>query len=115
MAEKLGLNEATVSRILKDKYLLTPTGLIPLSALFSRSIMGAEGGRVSNKVAMDVMSSMIAEEEDSEKPWSDREIALRLKKRGYPISRRTVTKYRQGLSIGSGADRRATGRMRVRG
>lgn len=115
MAEKLGLNEATVSRILKDKYLLTPTGLIPLSALFSRSITGAGGERVSNKVAMDAMSSMIAEEEDTEKPWSDREIALRLKKRGYPISRRTVTKYRQGLSIGSGADRRATGRMRVRG
>ena len=33
LAEKLGLNEATVSRILKDKFILTPRGLIPLSAL----------------------------------------------------------------------------------
>ena len=114
MAETLGLNEATVSRILKDKYLLAPAGLIPLSALFSRSLTRADGERVSNKAAMDAMSCMIDEEEDPEHPWSDREIALRLKSRGFPISRRTVTKYRQGLSIGSGADRRATGRMRGR-
>ena len=107
LAEKLGLNEATVSRILKDKFILTPRGLIPLSAFFSRSLTNRRGEKVSNKSIMDALSRLISEEEDPENPWSDQELSAILKQRGTTISRRTVTKYRMILKIGAAGDRKA--------
>jgi RNA polymerase sigma-54 factor len=107
LAERLGLNEATVSRILKDKFMLTPRGLIPMSAFFSRSIMNKRGEKVANKAVQDALGKLIAEEEDPTKPWSDQEISEILKRRGFPISRRTVTKYRMIMKIGAAGDRKA--------
>jgi len=112
LAETLKMNEATISRILKDKHMLTPRGLIPMNALFSRSITRDGGEKVSNKAVMDTLEKLIHEEEDPEKPWSDQEISEILKKRDSPISRRTVTKYRQILGIGSASDRKAMRKLR---
>ena len=112
LAERLGMNEATISRILRDKHMLTPRGLMPMSSFFSRSITGDDGEKVANKTVMDALKKLIDEEEDSEKPWSDQEISGLLKERGFPISRRTVTKYRLNLGIGSASDRKAMARMR---
>ncbi|MCA9728643.1 MAG: RNA polymerase factor sigma-54 [Candidatus Eisenbacteria bacterium] len=112
LAEALNMNEATISRILKDKYMLTPRGLIPMSAFFSRSITSDDGEKVSNKAVMDALQKLINEEEDPERPWSDQEISDILKERNFPISRRTVTKYRQNLGIGSASDRKAMQRLR---
>lgn len=111
LAERLGLNEATVSRILKDKYILSPRGLMPLNAFFSRSITKRSGEKVSNKSIQDALARLIAEEEDPNHPWSDQEISIKLKSRGLPISRRTVTKYRMILGIGAATDRRAQRRI----
>jgi RNA polymerase sigma-54 factor len=111
LAEKLGLNEATVSRILKDKFILTPRGLIPLSGFFSRSLTNRRGEKVSNKSIMDVLSRVISEEENPESPWSDQELSVILKQRGTAISRRTVTKYRMILKIGAAGDRKAQRRI----
>ncbi len=107
LAERLGLNEATVSRILKEKFMQTPRGVIPLSAFFSRSITNRKGEKVANKAVMDALSRLIGEEEDPSHPWSDQEISVLLRQRGFPISRRTVTKYRMILSIGAAGDRKA--------
>jgi RNA polymerase sigma-54 factor len=112
LAERLGMNEATISRILKDKYMLTPRGLIPMSAFFSRAITNEAGEKVSNKAVMDALGTLIDEEEDPDKPWSDQEISEILKARDFPISRRTVTKYRQILGIGAASDRKATRKLR---
>ena len=112
LAERLGMNEATISRILKDKYMLTPRGLMPMSAFFSRAITNQEGDKVSNKAVMDTLEKLISEEEDPENAWSDQEISEILKERGSPISRRTVTKYRQILGIGSASDRKAMRKLR---
>ena len=107
LAERLGLNEATVSRILKDKFMLTPRGLLPLSGFFSRSILNKKGEKIANKAVMDALSRLIMEEEDPEHPWSDLEISVMLRQRGFPIMRRTVTKYRMILGIGAAGDRKA--------
>lgn len=112
LAERLKMNEATISRILKDKYMLTPRGLMPMSAFFSRSITSDDGEKVSNKAVMDALQKLVNEEEDPEKPWSDQELSDLLKERNFPISRRTVTKYRQILGIGSASDRKATRKLR---
>jgi len=107
LAEKLNLNEATVSRILKEKFMLTPRGLIPLSAFFSRSITNKRGEKIANKAVMDALSRLLAEEEDPARPWSDQQISGLLRTRGFPISRRTVTKYRMIMKIGAAGDRKA--------
>lgn len=107
LAERLGLNEATVSRILKDKFMLTPRGLLPLSGFFSRSITNKKGEKIANKAVMDALGRVIQEEEDPARPWSDQELSVILKQRGFPISRRTVTKYRMILGIGAAGDRKA--------
>jgi RNA polymerase sigma-54 factor len=111
LAERLGLNEATVSRILKDKFILTPRGLLPLNCFFSRAITNKRGEKIANKAIMDSLSRLIAEEEDPEHPWSDQEISSILRARGFPISRRTVTKYRMIMRIGAAGDRKAQRRM----
>jgi RNA polymerase sigma-54 factor len=107
LAERLGLNEATVSRILKDKFMLTPRGLLSLSSFFSRSITNKKGEKIANKAVMDALGRLLAEEEDPGHPWSDQEISAILKQRGFPISRRTVTKYRMILGLGAAGDRKA--------
>ena len=107
LAETLGLNEATVSRILKDKFMLTPRGLIPLNGFFSRSILNKRGEKIANKAVMDALSRLLAEEEDPGHPWSDQQISALLRQRGFPISRRTVTKYRMIMKIGAAGDRKA--------
>ncbi len=112
-AERLGMNEATISRILKEKYIQTPRGVIPLNRFFSRSITNNDGKQVSNKAVMDTLNKLINEEEDPANPWSDHEISEILKQRNSPISRRTVTKYRQILGIGAAGDRKATGKIQA--
>ncbi|MBK8229280.1 MAG: RNA polymerase factor sigma-54 [Candidatus Eisenbacteria bacterium] len=112
LAESLGMNEATMSRILKEKYIQTPRGVIALKDFFSRSITNKDTGEsVSNKVVMDTLQKLLAEEEDPSHPWSDQEISEILKQRGHGISRRTVTKYRLGMGIGAAGDRKAMRRM----
>lgn len=111
LAERLNMNEATISRILKEKYIQTPRGVMPLNAFFSRSITNESGEEVSNKRIMDALQKLLAEEEDPENPWSDQEISEMLKVRSLPISRRTVTKYRMKLGIGAAGDRKAMRRI----
>jgi RNA polymerase sigma-54 factor len=107
LAERLGLNEATVSRILKDKFMLTPRGLIPLNGFFSRSILNKRGEKIANKAVMDALVKLLADEEDPNHPWSDQQISALLRQRGFPISRRTVTKYRMIMKLGAAGDRKA--------
>lgn len=111
LAESLSMNEATISRILKEKYMQSPRGVIPLSKFFSRAIQTDDGESVSNKKVQDALQKLIGEEEDPESPWSDQEISDILKQRNLPISRRTVTKYRQILGIGAAGDRKAMRRI----
>ena len=61
------------------------------------------------------MSKLIADEESSDHPWSDAELSALLRQRGFPISRRTVTKYRMLLRIGAAGDRKAQKKMQDAG
>jgi RNA polymerase sigma-54 factor len=44
IADKIGMHVATVSRAVKDKYIQTPAGILPLSAFFSGGIATQDGG-----------------------------------------------------------------------
>ncbi|GAC1428199.1 MAG: RNA polymerase factor sigma-54 [Ktedonobacteraceae bacterium] len=94
IATRLGLDEGTVSRATANKYALLPNGrLIPLSDFFDGSL-GIK----------DVLREII-QSENIKHRLSDDELAHLLTARGIPIARRTVTKYREELGIGSSRER----------
>lgn len=94
VATRLSLDEGTVSRATANKYALLPNGrLMPLSDFFD--------GSLSIK---DVIRELIQSEEPGHR-LSDEEIARILTARGIPMARRTVTKYREEMGIGSSRER----------
>jgi RNA polymerase sigma-54 factor len=86
VAASLGLHESTVSRAISDKILQLPDGrLQPLGELFDGSIP-----------VKDAIRNLLSQPAG---PLSDRQIAERLTAAGFPVARRTVTKYREQLKI----------------
>ena len=106
IADKIGMHVATVSRAVKDKYIQTPSGVIPLSAFFSGGIASQDGTEGESSRAVRLKIAKLIEEEDKRKPLSDQAIADILAKEGLDISRRTVTKYRIADNIPSTRQRR---------
>lgn len=99
-AEHLELHVSTVSRAVRDKYMQCRWGVYPLSYLFSRSIGEKE---VSSEAAKKLLKDLIGEED---KPLSDQKLCDEMARRGCPISRRTVAKYREELNIPAAAARK---------
>ncbi len=94
VAAQLNLDEGTVSRATANKYALLPGGrLIPFSDFFDGSLC-----------IKDRIREMI-QHEDTRHRLSDDEIARLLTARGIPLARRTVTKYREEMNIGSSRER----------
>ena len=106
VADAIGMHESTVSRVTANKYMLTPRGSFELRYFFTASIASAEGGDAhSSEAVRDRIREMI----DAEKPadvLSDDAIVDMLRKNGVDIARRTVAKYREGMSIPSSVQRR---------
>ena len=94
VATRLNLDESTVSRATANKYALLPNGrLIPLSDFFDGSLS-----------VKDILRELISSE-DTRRRLSDDELARLLTMRGIPMARRTVTKYREEMGIGSSRER----------
>lgn len=94
VATRLNLDEGTVSRATANKYALLPNGrLIPMSDFFDSSLS-----------VKDVLRELIALEEPRRR-LSDEELARLMQARGIPMARRTVTKYREEMGIGSSRER----------
>lgn len=104
VAQVVGVHESTVSRLTSNKAMLTPQGLFPLKYFFSSYVSSSEG-EVSSTAICAMIGEMIASE-NPEKPLSDDKITARLEATGISISRRTVTKYREAMNIGSSTERK---------
>lgn len=104
VAEIVGVHESTVSRLTSNKSMLTPQGLFPLKYFFSSYVNGSDG-EVSSTAICAMINQIIASE-DPQKPLSDDKITAQLESSGISISRRTVTKYREAMSIGSSTERK---------
>ncbi len=117
IAEELGIDFSTVSRACNDKWLQSPRGIFPLKRFFSGAAVttGKEGGE-GETLATERVKARIREmidAEDKKSPLSDEEIASKLKEeRGIEISRRTVAKYRDEMSLPSSRQRRDWGQKR---
>lgn len=107
IADKIGMHVATVSRAVKDKYIQTPGGIVPLASFFSGGIASSDGSEAESSKSVKLKIHKLIEREDKKNPLSDQEIADILAKEGLDISRRTVTKYRIADSIPSTRQRRS--------
>jgi RNA polymerase sigma-54 factor len=100
IAQELGIHEATVSRTANGKYMQTEWGIFEIRHFFTNSITGtgSEGSRFSKEGVKEIIREMISEES---RHFSDQKIVELLAKRGIPLARRTVAKYRKELDLGS--------------
>lgn len=98
IADMVGLDISTVSRVANSKYVDTPYGTKLIKEFFSEAMKNTEGEDVSTIEIKKILEQVIAEE-DKSKPLPDEDLAVILKERGYPIARRTVAKYREQLDI----------------
>ncbi len=98
VADRIGMDISTVSRVVNGKYVQTDFGVYPLKYFFSEGLATASGEEVSNREVKALIQRMI-EQEDKRNPLSDQKIAELLAKQGFKIARRTVTKYREQLGI----------------
>jgi len=98
VAQSVGRNESTISRVVNSKYIQTPYGVFELSYFFSGSFKTDS----KDAISADALKSQIAalvEKEEQQHPLSDAKIINILRARGINIARRTVAKYREELKI----------------
>ena len=105
VALNIGVHESTVSRATSNKYIQTPRGLFPFKFFFSSGLTGTGGNDFSSHSIKSYIRELV-EAEEPEKPLSDQNLAELLQQRGINISRRTVAKYREELSIPASYKRR---------
>ncbi len=98
IAEIVGLDISTISRVANSKYVQTNFGIYPLKYFFSESLSTDSGEEVSTREVKKILSDAI-EAEDKRKPLTDEKLMDLLKEKGYNIARRTVAKYREQLNI----------------
>jgi RNA polymerase sigma-54 factor len=98
IAESIGLDISTVSRVANSKYVTTPFGNFLLKSFFSESLSTDSGEEVSTREVKKILKDCI-EEENKKKPLTDDALMVILKEKGYNIARRTIAKYREQLDI----------------
>lgn len=98
IAEIVGVDISTVSRITCNKYAETPFGLLLLKDLFTEGIANQKGQVISNKVIQSAIEEVI-ETEDKHHPYTDQQLVKILSQKGFSVARRTVAKYREQLQI----------------
>jgi RNA polymerase sigma-54 factor len=94
IASRLSLDESTVSRAIANKYALLPNGRLMSMSDFFDSSLGVK----------DILRELIRARGPKHR-LSDEELARLMTARGLPMARRTVTKYRREMGLGSSRDR----------
>ena len=98
IADRIGHDISTISRVCSNKYVQTQFGTFSLKYFFSESITKQDGGEISTREIKDKVREVIAKE-DKTHPITDDELVEILRENGYSIARRTVAKYREQLGI----------------
>ena len=98
IAKKIEKDISSISRVIKNKYIDSPIGLVSLKSLFSSALI-KNSGEVSSSNELKYMISNIIEKEDKDNPLSDSDIVEKLMIKDFLVARRTVAKYRKILNI----------------
>ncbi|MCS6851539.1 MAG: RNA polymerase factor sigma-54 [Gemmataceae bacterium] len=105
IADQVGVHVTTVSRAVDDKWVQTPRGIFPLKRFFGGGTQTASGEEVAWETIKQKLLEII-DKEDKSNPLSDEDLVRKLSEAGYPVARRTVTKYRKMLKIPSSRQRK---------
>ena len=105
VAQVIKFHDSTVSRAIKDKYVLTSYGTIKIKDLFPGTVQYKNNENIVPAHIKNEIIELISME-NKNKPLSDQVIANLLKEKNIDISRRTVAKYREQLGIKSSSMRK---------
>jgi RNA polymerase sigma-54 factor len=98
IADRVGLDVSTVSRVANSKYIQTHFGTKLLKDFFSESLSTDSGEEVSTREVKKILKDQI-DAESKKKPLTDDRLTEILREKGYNIARRTVAKYREQMDI----------------
>lgn len=105
VAAELGVHSSTISRVVTNKYVDTPQGVMELRKFFTMGVENPEGGELSI-VQVKLRIKKLIEEENKNKPYSDNQIGQLLRRDSIFITRRTVAKYREQMQIPGSRERK---------
>ncbi|MBO4805902.1 MAG: RNA polymerase factor sigma-54 [Paludibacteraceae bacterium] len=98
ISDDTGYDISTISRVSNSKFIQTNFGVYPLKFFFSETMQNDQGEDVSTIAVKTILQECI-DAEDKRKPLTDDQLTEILSKKGYPIARRTIAKYREQLGI----------------
>ncbi|MES2517437.1 MAG: RNA polymerase factor sigma-54 [Bacteroidota bacterium] len=105
VADQVGMDISTISRVTSGKYALTPFGTINLKDIFTEGMKVDSGEEVSNREIQQTIADIVAKE-NKLNPLNDFQLMEMLSEKGYKIARRTIAKYRENMNIPSAQMRR---------
>jgi RNA polymerase sigma-54 factor len=105
VAAELGVHSSTISRVVTNKYVDTPQGVIELRKFFTMGVESPNGEELSI-VQVKLKIKKLIEAEDKSKPYSDNQIGQLLRRENVFITRRTVAKYREQMQVPGSRERR---------
>lgn len=97
VAHKLELHKSTLSRVVVNKYVQTPHGLMALKEFFNSAVI-CQGKPCSTRMIQYQIQNLL-HKENKESPLSDQKIVRILASNGMEVARRTVAKYRHILKV----------------
>jgi len=97
IADDTGLDISTISRVTNEKYAQTRWGIFRLRFFFSERYE-KDGEEMSTRKIKLALRDLI-NNEDKKHPLTDQKLEEEMKKKGFPIARRTIVKYREQMKI----------------
>ena len=98
VADRTGLDISTISRVCNAKYCQTRWGIYRLRYFFNEGLRTDKGETLSTMKVKQLLRELV-DNEDKQHPLNDDTLSAELKKKGFPVARRTVAKYRESLGI----------------
>ena len=98
VADRTGLDISTISRVCNAKYCQTRWGIYRLRYFFNEGLRTDKGETLSTMKVKQLLREFV-DNEDKQHPLNDDTLSAELKKKGFPVARRTVAKYRESLGI----------------
>ncbi len=105
VASELGVHSSTISRVVTNKYVDTPQGVMELRKFFTMGVENPDGEELSI-VQVKLKIRKLIEGENRAKPYSDNQLGQLLRRDNIFITRRTVAKYREQMQIPGSRERK---------
>ncbi|MBM3791002.1 MAG: RNA polymerase sigma-54 factor, partial [Acidobacteria bacterium] len=105
VASELGVHSSTISRVVTNKYVDTPQGIMELRKFFTMGVETPDGEEFSI-VQVKLKIQKMIDFEDKKKPYSDNQLGQLLRRDNIFITRRTVAKYREQMQVPGSRERK---------